>query len=280
MSNSADIEKATTSVAGVGDKGIRLVCAGLGRTGTLSMTEALVTLGYKPYHYIDFNHAQQWSEFAANTTIGTDGLLDLIANDGYDAVLENPTCDIYTDILQRYPDAKVILTVRDDPKKFEKSWKILMDTMIVTEKPFSWSFPSFFQWIPLFRQLRTIRQFMGTTHLELKPGQLAHGWRAQPEGWLADQYTKHNAHVIATVPPEKLLVFRIGRDGWEEVCGFLGREPPPGGIGFPHSTTNTKESLIRLKRTFLAVVYGWIPVTILATAAGASLVAGKRWGRR
>jgi len=269
-----------------GSKGIRLVCAGLGRTGTLSLTEALVTLGYKPYHYIDFGHARQWSDLAeGNGKSSPDTIIDTIVVDGYDAVLENPTCEIYTDILKRFPNAKVILTVRDSPEKFEHSWKTLMDTMAVTEKPFRWSFPSFFQWIPLFQRLKTIRKFMGTTHLELEPGALAHGWRDKPEGWLGDQYTKHNEHVIATVSdPENILVFNA-KDGWEPLCAFLGCEVPAAPNGhhqdFPHSTVNTKESLTNLKKTFERAVYGWIPVVVLAaTAAGASLVVGnKRWQR-
>jgi hypothetical protein len=267
-----------------GSKGIRLVCAGLGRTGTLSLTEALVTLGYKPYHYIDFGHARQWSDLAAgNGKSSPDTIIDTIVGDGYDAVLENPTCEIYTDILKRFPNAKVILTVRDSPEKFEDSWKTLMDTMAVTERPFRWSFPSFFQWIPLFQRLKTIRKFMGTTHLQLEPGALAHGWRDQPEGWLGDQYTKHNEHVISTVSivsnPEKLLVFNA-KDGWEPLCAFLECEVPAA-HDFPHSTVNTKESLTRLKKTFERAIYGWIPVVVLAaTAAGASLVSGnKRWQR-
>jgi len=73
-----------------------------------------------------------------------DDLIDVIVQDDYDAVLENPTCEIYKDLFNRFDDAKVILTVRDSPEKFEQSWKTLMDTFVVTEQTFSWRFPSFF----------------------------------------------------------------------------------------------------------------------------------------
>jgi len=254
---------------------IRLVCAGLGRTGTLSLTEALETLGYKPYHYLDFSHSKEWADLAEGTG-STETVLDKIIGDGYDAVLENPTCDIYTDILERFPDTKVILTVRDTPQAFESSWKVLMETMIVTEAPFSISFPSFFQWVPIFRHLKSIRRFMGTTHLGLPEGALAHGWRDQPEGWLAEQYTKHNDHVIASVPSDRLLVFNV-KEGWEPLCEFLGCDVPSG--SFPHSQVNTKESLKGLKQTFERAVYGWIPVVVGLVAAGAAVLAkrGKRY---
>lgn len=269
MSNDDDTNKDNQSSS----SGIRLVCAGLGRTGTLSLTEALTVLGYKPYHYIDFSHSQQWAEFANGET-DSSTVIDAIVNSGYDAVLENPTCEIYTDILAKYPDAKVVLTVRDTPEAFEKSWKILMDTMVVTEHKFSLQFPSFFQWIPLFARLKEVRKFMGTTHLQLPPGQLAHGWRQQPDGWLADQYEKHNAHVIANVPQDKLLVFNV-KEGWEPLCKFLECEVPSD-QDFPHSKVNTKESLIELKQTFERAVYSWIPVVVALVATTAAVVGRRR----
>ncbi|VEU35563.1 unnamed protein product [Pseudo-nitzschia multistriata] len=246
---------------------IRVICAGLGRTGTLSLSEALSTLGYRPYHFIDFSHAEEWAGLAEGTS-DAGSLLDRIVADGYDAVLENPSCDVFDDLRKRFPDARVILTVRDSAEAFEESWKVLMDTMVVTEQPFSWAFPSFFGWIPLFRRLRVIRRFMGTTHLGLEEGALAHGWRDRPSGWLAEQYDRHNQHVVDSVPPEQLLVFRAG-DGWEPLCSFLGTGVPGG--AFPFCTTNNKEALRRLRTTFLAAVYGWIPVTALAAAGAVAL---------
>ena len=239
--------------------GIRVICAGLGRTGTYSLTEALEILDYKPYHYVTAPHAKQWA-LVASGEAPVDSVLDLICNDGYNAVLENPCSDVYLDILKRYPDAKVILTVRDDADKFEASWKVLMDTMVVSEQPFSWTFPSFFAWIPLFRHLKMIRHFMGTTHLHLQRGALTHGWRDQKEGWLASQYTRHNTHVQQHVSSENLLVFNV-KEGWEPLCSFLECNVPEN-VPFPHSKTNDTNALLKLKRIFQITVYGWIPVTV------------------
>jgi hypothetical protein len=250
--------------------GIQVICAGLGRTGTLSLTEALKALGYNPYHYVDFNHTQQWADFAQGKE-GVDTIMDLIEQDGYTATLENPTSDIYQDILKRYPNAKVILTVRDTPTKFAASWKVLFDCMVITETTFRWTFPSFLGYIPAFRNLKIIRQFMGTTTLGLEPGELTHGWRDRGEdtdSWLCEQYERHNQHVIDHVPKDQLLVFNV-KEGWKPLCAFLGKDLPPTTTPFPHCTINNTESLIRLKRKFQMVVYGWIPtvVTVLGAAA-------------
>merc|ERR1712136_187174 len=42
---------------------------------------------------------------------------------------------------------------------------------------------------------------------------------------------QHNAHCIATVPKDKLLIYNIS-EGWEPLCKFLGKEVPS--TEFPH----------------------------------------------
>jgi hypothetical protein len=262
------MKASTANPSPEGGGGIQVICAGLGRTGTLSLTDALKVLGYKPYHFVDFNHLEEWAEFSRGK--GTaDDLFDLIEKDGYTATLENPTSDIYQDLLRRYPDAKVVLTVRDTPPAFTKSWKTLFDTMIITEQTFSWRFPCFFGYIPLFKNLKQIRQFMGTTHLGLPPGELTHGWRNHSDEWLVEQYERHNQHVIDTVPKEQLLVFNV-KEGWGPLCEFLGTKEVPN-ESFPHSQVNTTASLKRMRQQFLAVVYGWIPTLLTVGVAGATL---------
>jgi len=253
--------------------GIKIICAGLGRTGTLSLTEAFEILGYKPYHFVAISHAKQWASVARGES-QVDQVIDLIVKDGYDTVLDNPCCDIYRDILKRYPEAKVILTVRDTPEKFEASWKALLDTMLITEQPFRLSFPSFFGWIPLFRNLKEIRYMMGTTHLQLEPGELTHGWREKESGWLGDQYERHNRHIRDHVRNDQLLVFNV-KDGWKPLCDFIGCKVPD--KPFPHSTVNDSKALKNLRRTFLITVYGWIPIVVSCAVGGLWL--GARVGR-
>ncbi|KAL3941827.1 MAG: hypothetical protein SGBAC_003873 [Bacillariaceae sp.] len=268
----------------------------------MSLTEALNKLGYKTYHYLHFSHQYAWAELADSNKRNTPqdvvkryhylhfsnqyssaeldngknkhttpkDVIQLIAKEGYTATLENPTCDIYQDILAEYPNAKVILTVRDTPEKFCKSWKTLFDTMILTEKKFSWKYPSFFGYIPLFANLKKIRYFMGTTHLGLEPGDLTHGWREKGDEWLAEQYTRHNEHVKANVKPENLLVFNV-KEGWGPLCKFLGKEAPQGEEPFPNVKINTTESLLELRRSFRTVTYMWIPTTLTIGATAVFL---------
>ena len=40
-----------------------------------------------------------------------------------DAILDQPSCNVWHNILQQFPDAKVILTVRDNEDEWFKSYK-------------------------------------------------------------------------------------------------------------------------------------------------------------
>lgn len=245
------------------EKGVQVICAGMGRTGTMSLTEALNILGYKTYHYLDVSHHQAWADLASGKKTSEE-VIEMIAREGYNATLENPTSDIYQDILKKYPNAKVVLTVRDTPEAFCKSWKTLFDTMVITEQTFSFKYPSFFGFIPLFANLKQIRYFMGTTHMKLNPGDLTHGWRNKGDSWLAKQYENHNQHVQSNVEKKNLLVFNV-KEGWSPLCKFLGKPVPEG--DFPNVQVNTTSALLKLRQTFNMIVYLWIPTTLTLGAA-------------
>jgi len=48
---------------------------------------------------------------------------------------------------------------------------------------------------------------------------------------MRQNYRKHNAHVIATVPKENLLVWNL-KEGWEPLCNFLNKPIPD--VPIPH----------------------------------------------
>lgn len=56
-------------------------------------------------------------------------------------------------------------------------------------------------------------------------------------------FSEHYAHVRAVVPPERLLEYRVGADGWGPLCAFLGVEVPRGGREVPR--VNEAEGFVR-----------------------------------
>ena len=250
--------------------GIEVIGAGLGRTGTKSLQAALDLLGYKTYHFPLPAHAETWAALS-DGKVTSDDCLEMIVADGFTATCDQPTADLYAEQCRKYPNAKVILTVRDSAEKWTASWKVLMKFIEVQERPFSLGYPTFIQWVPFMRAWKRMRDVMGT-HLGLPRGALIRGWATQPDPdkWLAAQYEAHNAQVVAYVPPSKLLVFNL-KEGWAPLCKFLGKEVPPE----PFPFVNETEDLKFATRVMIGLTYAWIPA--MAVSAAIARACLMRW---
>lgn len=232
---------------------IKVIGAGLGRTGTKSLAAALDILGYKSYHYPLPKHAKVWAAYADGKASAKDAI-QTAADDGYDATCDQPMADLFRQQMELYPDAKVVLTVRDTPQKWAQSWKVLMEFIEIQERPFSIFYPTFIQWIPFMRYWKRMRNIMGC-HLGLSSGELIREYKYKPEGWLEEQYVAHCNHVKKVVPAERLLEFNV-KEGWEPLCQFLSKDIPC--VPFPN--VNESKELKLAGKTMKIVTYIWIPI--------------------
>ncbi|EIE78208.1 hypothetical protein RO3G_02912 [Rhizopus delemar RA 99-880] len=107
---------------------LQVIGAGFGRTGTDSLHEALNILGYNTHHMscifknenLDF---ETFKEAHRNPeAIDWDKPYD-----GFDAAVDWPTCNFYKELMVKYPDAKVLLTVRTP-----ESWYVSVCKTVVT----------------------------------------------------------------------------------------------------------------------------------------------------
>jgi hypothetical protein len=92
---------------------IQIIGAGLGRTDTTSLKVALEQLGFTPcYHMSELfqhpDHAKVWRTAAIEKAVEWTALFG-----GYQATVDFPGCSFYKELMDAYPDAKVLLTVRD-----------------------------------------------------------------------------------------------------------------------------------------------------------------------
>ena len=191
---------------------LEVIGAGFGRTGTLSTKAALETLGFAPcYHFVEIlqprpghneGHRKAWVDFMKGRSA-----MDWQWLFGhYTATLDFPTCFFYRELMEAFPDAKVLLTVRDPERWFE-------------------SFAA------MHRALRRIR-FAGLYSANVRAihsigkrvNRRLGSERIDREAWIAG-FERHNREVIETVPAERLLVYEVGQ-GWEPLCEFLGRPEP------------------------------------------------------
>src|SRR5581483_2345953 len=97
---------------------MELIGAGLPRTGTLTQKVALEMLGVEPcFHWVDIladldNQVPQW-QGALEGSVDPAGLLD-----GYRSTVDWPGGYFYRQLADAFPDAKVLLSVRD-PDRWE-----------------------------------------------------------------------------------------------------------------------------------------------------------------
>ena len=197
---------------------MRLIGAGLPRTATLSQKVGIEMLGIgRCYHMVDLladlSRADAWID-------AFEGRADWPAIfAGYEATVDWPGSFFYRELIDAYPDAKVLLSVRD-PEAWARSmhetvWAILYgDTLMHdlslaryrVDKPWA-------AYTDFMRRLFTKAGLREVAAEPLETGALAQAMR----DW--------NDEVRATTPPDRLLVWQA-TDGFEPLCEFLGVPVP------------------------------------------------------
>lgn len=179
---------------------LKVVGAGLGRTGTLSMKRALEQLGFGPCHHMIevFMHPESvplWIDAG-------DGRpdWDAIFRD-YTSMVDYPGARYWRQLAEHYPEAKVLLTLRDPDAWFEST----QATIFAPNSPAVNAPPE---------MKRFFASFIGEF-----------GERLHDRAFMTDHFRRHNALVQATIPKERLLVYEVG-EGWTRLCAFLGVPVP------------------------------------------------------
>ena len=225
---------------------LEVICAGFGRTGTMSLYTALNQLGYKTYHMkvaLETSAIAEWARIA-NGEVPKDNVHKIL--EGYTATTDFPTCIYYKELLARNPKAKVVLTVRDAESWYRSVSETILNVgtgcyLLPYVPPYSW----------VLRHLDDawIRPVLG-------------GTQAVAVADKANCVRAFNAHVEDVkrhVPADQLLVFEP-RQGWAPLCAFLGVPVP----ATPFPNINDTESF---KRMHLYTIIA-DRVLILAVAAG------------
>ncbi len=186
---------------------IQVIGAGFGRTGTASLKGALEDLGFdRCYHMKEVfphpEHIPLWQAAAEGKPVDWDRLFE-----GYQATVDWPGCTFYRELMAHYPDAKVLLNVRDP----EAWYKSATDTIFRMSKM---DFP--INLVPLFvprlrRFIRMARTLIWKNTFDNRFGDKAYA---------ISVFNDHIAEVKRTVPEGKLLVYEV-KEGWEPLCAFL-----------------------------------------------------------
>ncbi len=194
--------------------GLRVVGAGLGRTGTLSLKLALERLlGGPCYHMVEvFSHPEHiaaWHAAARGQMPDWHTLFD-----GYHAAVDWPAASFWPEIAAAFPDAVVLLSVRDAASWWQSAHDTIFPTSLRTEG----------EWRAMIDDLFTARF---TAALDDRAQCIA-------------AFERHNAEVRKTVPHSRLVEWRAA-DGWAPLCAALGVPVP----SEPFPRVNTTEEFLR-----------------------------------
>jgi hypothetical protein len=208
---------------------IKVIGAGFGRTGTLSLKMALEELGIgKCYHMVElFKNCDQVIEWEKALRGGKPNWDTIFS--GCQSTVDFPACLYYKDLLVKYPDAKVILTYRDP-----ESWYRSAYETILTMRPTAWQLFKIYLYYPFSDRARNVLK-TGLHNKALIENKLF-GGDIDDKQHVIDVFVNHLEQVRNTVPADRLLVYQVS-EGWEPLCRFLGVPLPD--IDFPR--TNPRE---------------------------------------
>eukprot|EP00898_Chlorokybus_atmophyticus_P007701 jgi/Chlat1/7932/Chrsp68S07387 len=215
--------------------GLDVIGAGFGRTGTMSLKAALEQLGFNPcYHMAEIfpnpGDTQKWIDCAKQIQQGrVEHLMCYCCGrifssrmrlcekgrPAYRASVDHPSVAYYEEMMKQYPNAKVILTVRDSPEEWYASAK---STIYEFNRGGSIMSKAMTACIPF------LRRFLLMVDL----------------GHAVAVYKRWVEEVKARVPKSKLLVFNL-KEGWEPLCRFLVVPVPKDTDGTPKPFPRTNE---------------------------------------
>ena len=198
---------------------LEVVGPGFGRTGTNSLRRALEVLGFGPCHHMyelgeHTESLSDWEALARGEAVDWNKVFK-----GYRAQVDWPGAAYWRELSVHFPDAKVILTIRDPD-----AW---YDSMEKTINPF----------LELHGEhkdeQRNRRSLMAFEII----GKKMFDGKVADRAYAISKFKANIADVQAEIAPERLLTFDV-REGWEPLCAFLGVDVPD--VNFPN-TNNSKD---------------------------------------
>jgi hypothetical protein len=141
--------------------------------------------------------------------------------EGYRATTDLPGCFYWRELLEAWPDAKVILTTRDPHRWYASAWETIFSPKLQVRPP-ELTDPDAIE----------LHRFMWD---ELNPHlfDIGGGRRLDrvSEDEAVEAFNRHIAEVRSGVPADQLLVYQVS-EGWGPLCEFLGVPVPD--EDFPH----------------------------------------------
>jgi len=193
---------------------MKIICAGYGKTGTKSIAKALRYLGFMVFDWEEqtFDFLDHWVDVFQT---GAKPDVKRVYQNA-DVCVDTPGNFFFEEILEAFPECKVILSVREEDSWIESYVRQLEFIHAMRSNIVSMLSP-------------TSRKF----DYVLDSFLTAAGGSINPKSTyvIKKRYRIHNHRVKSIVPSNKLLVYNV-KQGWKPLCDFLECKVPT--IAFPH----------------------------------------------
>ncbi len=229
---------------------LKVIGAGFGRTGTLSLKVALEQLGYGPCHHMKevmLNNDQ--AEWFSQASKGVEVDWHEVFNK-YSSAVDWPAAAYYQELAESFPDAKIVLGVRDPDAWYESVENTIFRVI-----------PNFPKWIR-FIFPRSDKVF---NMIEKTIWQGEFSGQFEDKGTAIQVFNERIETIKKMFPPERLLI-HTSKDGWEPLCEFLDVDIPDTPYPWVNDSAKIKRAIIVLR------ILQWLPLAILVLSIIAILV--------
>ncbi len=221
---------------------LKVIGAGPGRTGTLSLKTALEQLGYGPCHHmkscIESSQQTQWFLDAANgLSVDWRQVFEC-----YEAAVDWPSAAYYRELMQTFPEAVVIFSNRSPDTWYESVASTIFRVVPNLPRWLRWLVPHIDRWGTMVKKTIWDNEF---------------GGQFEDREMAIEFFNDRLAEVKTLVPPERLLVHSAA-EGWGPICEFLGVDKPT--TAYPY--INDASRLQRAVRVLQLLNYA--PAAVLA----------------
>ncbi|CAK8690936.1 unnamed protein product [Clavelina lepadiformis] len=209
---------------------MKVIVAGLYKTGTKSMKEALKILGYNVWDYREQLNwveggIEAWERLLEENNSPKQSLQNMFKY--CEAVTDGPAALLSVELSRAFPESKIILCVRDVEEWFE-SYSDCRNTLNQN--------PVYRLLLLLSPTVRRRSQVMRLINDAICCGRFLHPFflrhRNAPSPILSKRaYLSHVAYVIHSLPKDRVLIFNV-KEGWSPLCSFLEKDIP--NCHFPH----------------------------------------------
>lgn len=248
---------------------MKVIVIGYPKCGTKSMYVALSKLGYKVYDY-EHNYyylRKEWLKILSKQGGTKEDFYDMYKD--VDATTDMPACIFWREILEAFPDAKLIFNDRKSEEDWWKSWTKTAENIDGNKIMKAMVFLS-----PTAFRLFHYSDPVGRVTFGAPSQRFWHVFCGVSPTVAKKCYRNHNAAVrqyMTIAPKDQLLEFHPS-DGWEPLCKFLGKPIPD--EEFPHKNKGGSVLDEQLKESpiFIRMQYEMVAsLTICVVVAGAAL---------